>query len=79
MLSVPGRIVCASPVSGDSGVKPFRRPAAVVMILKIEPGGSCSCVAWFSSGFAGLPVASHYVAGWSQWSGDPTNPVARNL
>ena len=28
---------------------------------------------------AGLPVASHYVAGWSQWSGDPTNPVARNL
>ncbi|WKD58227.1 3-mercaptopyruvate sulfurtransferase [Corynebacterium capitovis DSM 44611] len=28
---------------------------------------------------AGLPVVSHYVAGWSQWCGDRENPVARHV
>ena len=28
---------------------------------------------------AGLPVLSHYVAGWSQWSADPHNPVSTDL
>ncbi|WP_291313975.1 sulfurtransferase [Corynebacterium sp. UBA2622] len=28
---------------------------------------------------AGLPVITHYIGGWSQWSGDHTNPVASDL
>lgn len=28
---------------------------------------------------AGLPILSHYVAGWSQWSADPHNPVSTDL
>lgn len=28
---------------------------------------------------AGLPVLTHYIGGWSQWSADPKNPVERDI
>ena len=28
---------------------------------------------------AGLPVASHFIGGWSQWSGNPDRPVAHHV
>ena len=28
---------------------------------------------------AGLPVLTHYIGGWSQWSANPKNPVERDI
>lgn len=28
---------------------------------------------------AGLPVLTHYIGGWSQWSADPQNPIATDM
>ncbi|WP_087117423.1 sulfurtransferase [Corynebacterium urinipleomorphum] len=28
---------------------------------------------------AGLPLLTHYIGGWSQWSADPENPVERDI
>lgn len=28
---------------------------------------------------AGLPVLTHYIGGWSQWSANPSNPVERDI
>ncbi|MCT1443687.1 rhodanese-like domain-containing protein [Corynebacterium sanguinis] len=48
-------------------------------VVVYSGSGNHSALLIAAMAHAGLPVASHYVAGWSQWSGDPTNPVARNL
>lgn len=29
--------------------------------------------------YAGLPMLTHYVGGWSQWSADPHNPIATRI
>ena len=58
------------------GVTHNTAPADVVVY---SGSGNHSSLLIAAMAHAGLPVASHYVAGWSQWSGDPKNPVARNL
>lgn len=63
------------------------RFAAVGLTQNTEPAdvivysgsGNHSSLVLAALAHAGLPVAAHYVAGWSQWSADPRNPVARNV
>lgn len=58
------------------GVTQNTDPAEVVVY---SGSGNHSSLALAAMAHAGLPGATHFVAGWSQWSANPANPVARNV
>ncbi|MDY5784580.1 sulfurtransferase, partial [Corynebacterium sp.] len=48
-------------------------------VIAYSGSGNHSALLLAAMEHAGLPVVTHYVGGWSQWSGDRANPVANDL
>ncbi|AWB84719.1 sulfurtransferase [Corynebacterium liangguodongii] len=48
-------------------------------VIAYSGSGNHSSLLLAAAAHAGLPVLTHFVAGWSQWSADPANPVARDV
>ena len=60
----------------DAGVTDETDPAAAIAY---SGSGNHSALMLAAMAHAGLPVLTHYVGGWSQWSANRENPVATNL
>ena len=48
-------------------------------VITYSGSGNHSALLLAAMEHAGLPVATHYVGGWSQWSANADNPVATNV
>mgnify|MGYP001942001071 FL=1 len=60
----------------EVGVTDETDPAAAIAY---SGSGNHSALMLAAMAHAGLPVLTHYVGGWSQWSANRENPVATNL
>ena len=48
-------------------------------VITYSGSGNHSALLLAAMAHAGLPVITHYVGGWSQWSANPGNPVANRI
>ncbi|QPK83065.1 sulfurtransferase [Corynebacterium qintianiae] len=58
------------------GITQNTKPDEVVVY---SGSGNHSSLLLAAMAHSGLPVSTHYVAGWSQWSANPKKPVARHV
>ena len=58
------------------GITQHTDPASAVVY---SGSGNHSALLLAALAHAGLPVLTHYVGGWSQWSADPSNPISREI
>ena len=58
------------------GITPDTDPQDAIVY---SGSGNHSSLMLAAMAHAGLPVLTHFVGGWSQWSADPKNPLATNM
>ncbi|WP_018297250.1 sulfurtransferase [Corynebacterium lubricantis] len=60
----------------EEGIDHTTNPSDVVTY---SGSGNHSAMLLAAMAHAGLPIVTHYVGGWSQWSANPANQVARHV
>lgn len=58
------------------GITQHSQPDSAVVY---SGSGNHSALLLAAMDYAGLPILTHYIGGWSQWAADPANPVSREL